>query len=519
MSVINETRTQPSERVTPPMPAVSPSVASEKAVSELIAQGQAAIVASKQDDRNHATAQNSITHGLKFLESMEELQKQLQNIRDNKAQSIKSEPIVESEPGHDSWLGKAVGKALRSIAQPESLVEDNASIVAYEKELSLWAEYFHYSYLLREIVKTNKDWQRILCVMASKGGVSKTPLIVYLAAVFAFATSTTNLVLEGNENDGTVNKRYGLARDSQALLNDVIANLSLIADHLSTLAILGKFEQASVWALLSAANEAENTFSMPEFLAMFDKIRPHFSNIWGDTGNGNRGAANEGLFLKSDVAFFPALAGNSDSWSTIITTMINLHQAGHSAKLRERSFIVINATKEGDTLEKFLEVFREIATEAVKPRYSYETGDDNVAPLWTNDPDELLRDLGFKFDDAGKLTGEGIFMVRHSDWIDGGNIVSVRPEDVGLGTIVDYLKIAVAAFMIPTQYKETKEKEILRRIEERSDKPTLPPQASNKEHLYQQLVETFGGNPEGALLYVANQMERGKETAERPTES
>lgn len=514
MSVQEETRITPSRHATtstPPMPIALPKESGLVPVSELIAQGQAMSNMSAVEEQKRTTARENIVSSIDFLSSMAELYQQLQELQQLKLQTAKANPEDEPESSREGWLSKAFGMA-RSTVRSKNPYDDEASLVAYEKELSLWAEYFHYSYLLREIVKTSQDWQRILCVMASKGGVSKTPFIVYMAAMFAFATSTTNLLLEANENDGTVKNRYGLARDSQPLLNDVIADHSLIADHRTTTDMLGKFEQTSVWALLSAANAAENEFSMPDFLATLDTIRPHFCNVWGDTGNGNRRATNEGMFLESDVVFFPALAGNSDSWSTIITTMINLHQAGHAEKLQQRSFVVINATKEGDTVEQFLEIFRKVAAEAVKPRYNYKSGDDNVAPLWTDNPDELLRDLGFKYDADGRLTGEGVFVVRHSDWIAEGNIVSVRPEDVGLETIVDYLKIAVAAFTIPTQNKEVKKSEISRRISEREEKPTSL-QVVGREQALSGLLEAFGGDTQSALLFVADQIELAKEVS------
>jgi hypothetical protein len=512
MSIQEETRTAPNRRAitSPPMPIAPPKESILMPVSKLIAQGQAMSETNDTEERSRTTASENIVSGLDFLSAIMELRQQLQELQQLKLQTTKVNPEDEPESGNESWLGKAFGVA-RSTLRSKNPYDDEANLVAYEKELSLWAEYFHYSYLLRQIVKTSQDWQRILCVMASKGGVSKTPFIVYMAAIFAFATSTTNLLLEANENDGTVKNRYGLARDSQPLLNDVIADHSLIADHRTATDMLGKFEQTSVWALLSAANAAENQFSMPEFLAMFDKIRPHFCNVWGDTGNGNRLAANEGMFLESDIAFFPALAGNSDSWSTVITTMINLHQAGHVEKLQKRSFVVISATKEGDTIEQFLKIFREVAAEAVKPRYNYKSGVVDDAPLWTEDPDQLLRDIGFKYDADGRMTGEGVFVVRHSDWIDDGNIVSVRPEDVGLETIVDYLKIAVAAFTVPTQDKEVKKSEIARRIGERKEKPSS--QVIGKQQALSGLLEAFGDDTEGVLLFVAAQIERAKELA------
>jgi hypothetical protein len=257
-----------------------------------------------------------------------------------------------------------------------------------------------------------------------------------------------------------------------------------------------------VWALLSSENATDNMFSMADLWQMFNVLRPSFSVVWGDTGNGNRHATNELMFLESDEGLFPALAENSDTWGTVITTMINLYKAGHHKKLQERSTIVISAAKEseGHTVEMFLEIFRTIATKEVKPRYDYEKQIE-APPLWTTDPDQLLRDLGFSYDpDTKELTGENILLVRHSTWIDDGNIVSVRPEDVGLSTIVDYLKVAVRIFSTPTQNKMEKEAEIKRRMKER--KETI--QLTTKQPSIEEVIDRmFADNPENIKKVLA----------------
>lgn len=472
-------------------------------------------------DKEHTArmkSDNDITHGLGFLESMTELHQQLQELQQLRMESEAAKQNDDPKPAQTGWLGKTFKSALQSAIQPKNSLDSEASLAAYDEELSLWAEYFHYSYLLREIVRTSTDWQRVLCVMASKGGAGKTPLIAYLAAVFAFATSTTNLLLEANENDGTLNDQLAVSRSSQPLLNTIVANHSLVANHQIATSKLGKFSQTSLWALLSAANSDENDFSMPEFLAMFDVVRPHFCNVWGDTGNGNRRAANEGIFLESDVVLFPALATKAVSWSRVITTMINLYQAGHHKKLQACAMIVINATKasEGHSVKQFLEVFREEARKQVEPRYNHKTNTVE-APLWTTDGDELLRDIGFAFDPiTNELTGGNLYLVRHSDGIHNGNVTSVRPDDTGLGTIVDYLKILIAAFTMPTQDLTEKKSEIDRRIKGREDTPI-----STQEAMFNSfMANNEGGSLEAMVIDFAAHVEKLRnKTAEPAVES
>ncbi|HEX7484168.1 MAG TPA: hypothetical protein VF281_03380 [Candidatus Saccharimonadales bacterium] len=452
-------------------------------------------------DRQHSISDENITSGLNYISRIEELMDLIVKMLENRHTPAESTATPNPLQQPTAWYEKVRDSKLGSYVWPTT-ASDPAALLAWKTELELWAEYFLYSYQLREIVRTSKDWQRVLCVMASKGGAGKTPLIVYLAALFAFATSTTNLVVEANENDGTVKSRYNLNRDSQAILSDVVKNTSLVEDHLKATKSLGKFEQTTVWALLSSENATDNMFSMADLWQMFNVLRPSFSVVWGDTGNGNRHATNELMFLESDVVLFPALAGNSDTHGTVIATMINLHKAGHQKKLQERSTIVISAAKEseGHTVEMFLEIFRIIAAKEVKPRYDYEKQIE-APPLWTTDPDQLLRDLGFSYDpETNELTGENILLVRHSDWIDGGNIVSVRPEDVGLSTIVDYLKVAVRIFSKPTQDKSEKKAEIERRMKERNETIQLATKEPSIEEVTKRM---FADNPENIQKVLA----------------
>jgi hypothetical protein len=466
--------------VRPAPPASPPKLIAQQIVPASVQDGQGETdttgVTDAQDylDRLHSISDANITSGLNYISRIEELMGLIVKMLENRHTPADSVATTEPVQTPATWFEKMRDSKFTSRVWPTATANDPAALLAWKTELELWAEYFLYSYQLREIVRTSKDWQRVLCVMASKGGAGKTPLIVYLAALFAFATSTTNLVVEANENDGTVKSRYNLNRDSQAILSDVVKNTSLVENHLKATKSLGKFEQTTVWALLSSENATDNMFLMADLWRMFNVLRPSFSNVWGDTGNGNRHATNELMFLESDEVLFPALAGNSDTHGTVIATMINLYGAGHKKKLQERAMIVISAAKEseGHTVEKFLEIFRTIAAKEVKPRYDYEK-DEIVAPLWTTDPDQLLRDLGFSYDPKTKeLTGENIFLVQYSTWIDDGNVVSVRPEDVGLKTIVDYLKVAVKIFSTSTQDKSEKEAEIGRRLTARNEPKT-----------------------------------------------
>ncbi|MDB5168537.1 MAG: hypothetical protein JWO55_795 [Candidatus Saccharibacteria bacterium] len=338
-----------------------------------------------------------------------------------------------------------------------------------QRQIELEVAYAELAYILQLL----KGMKRTIVVMASKGGAGKTPLITNLAVLHSWLATVANLLLEGNENDGTVNLRLDLRRSEQSLLNDVLADHDLIIDHETACENLGKHKQTSVYALLSDPNTTNNKFTMEEFLSMHQTLRPKYRNCFGDTGNGNSHAANEGLFLEADVVLFPAVADDMATFNTLLSTMINLYQLNHIDKLQKHSFVVINGTHEGNTVGKFLQRFHSVATELVAAQIDHKTK-EKKPPYWTDDPTQLLRDLGFDYDEERKeFTGKKIYMVPFSQWIRDGKPASVLPEETGLETLVAYARILVDCFKQEVPTLEQKKYHVNRRLRERDEPSTL----------------------------------------------
>jgi cellulose biosynthesis protein BcsQ len=408
-------------------------------------------------------------HTLRLVQEVEVvfadyLDGRLTRVDDNIPESLVIEPTV-----------KRLVFSFREVLQNLNPTNANQAFVKVEqlhlrRQIALEVAYAELCYILIQLAKSN---QRTITVLTSKGGAGKTPLITNLAVLFSFVTSTSNLFLEGNENDGTANMRLGLNRAEQILLNQALSDHSLIKDRNTTDRNLGQHPQANLHALLSDANKDNNMFTMELFLYMYDVLRTQFANIFGDTGNGNESAANEGLFLESDIAILSAVADDPATFSPLLTTMTNLFKLGHVAKLQKYTRIVINGTRPGDSVADFIERFRSEAAKLVQPKFTF-SGGETKPEYWTEDPDQLLRDIGFDYDEKQqRFTGKKIHLVPFSEWIRKGKPASVLPEETGLETLVAYLEILADCFKSEVQAPDEKRKEIERRLKERNETSVL----------------------------------------------
>ena len=339
---------------------------------------------------------------------------------------------------------------------------------AFEQEqqrAELELKYATNCYLVKTLAE---DRQRTIVVIATKGGSGKTPLITNLAVLYAWITGDPTLFLEANENMGTAHLRLNIHRGGRLLLPGAIQNHSLISEPKLALKHLGKHFQTSLYALLSDPDEGRNRFTLGAFLSMYKVLRVKFGSAFGDTGNGFK-AANEGMFLEGDDALFTAIADDAATFTTLIDTMVYLYTLGHKTKLQKHSFVVVNGTREHDTVDGFLKRIRDIAVEITTPQINPETG-KMESSVWTEDPDQLLRDLGFAYDESGtRMTGEKLFMIPYSQWIKDGKPASILPEDTGLETLDAYAQVLIACLSQEVQPEIEKQSEIQRRLKDRNE--------------------------------------------------
>lgn len=394
-----------------------------------------------------------------------------------------------------------VSQQLRRLGKaPAITAEAEFQAAAIERAIKDELTYAQYAYVLKILAK---QVRRTIVVIASKGGAGKTALITLLATLYAWLTGVATLLVEGNENDGTVNLRTNISRSSvNTKLTDAIFNRDLINTHKKGATNLGQHWQApSLYVLLSDPDDSKNQFALQDVLTMLEAIDEQYCARFGDTGNGTgiTKTANTALLLRAHVVLLPVVADDMQTYHTLLTTMINLYNNGHQDKLQRFSRIVINGAKESNTVKRFMDKIYAIAVEKTSGK-----GEATQHPEWVGKPDKFLRDVGFCYDEEEqRFTGDHIFVVPYSQWIADGKPISILPEDIGQDTLTAGLLILCECLTMDVQTDEEMEAETARVLT-----------VANGEHqthedmvkqAYERLVSLTGGANQ-AGLYVASQV-------------
>jgi MinD-like ATPase involved in chromosome partitioning or flagellar assembly len=369
--------------------------------------------------------------------------------------------------------------------------------------------YIAHEPLRRYIDKCNKikhltmTTQRNIAVIGSKGGVGKTPLSCGLVALLQAISQFACLIIDANHNHGTTGPRLGIPRSNHVLLLEALANFDLVKDYSTASMNLGRHQQTGVQALLSNPNTTKEQILMDLFIKLFELLDTCFHSIVADTGNGNEHAVNEGSFLMADAVAVSIMADKPESFETALTTLLAFFQLGHTDKVKN-ALKVINATRAGDTKEKFMHMFR-AAAEAI----TIQRDPLAATPEGTfSNPDELLEALG--------VTMDNIYPVPFSEYIHRNGIVSLRPEDTGLATLDAYADILLQIFTMEVPDKKTKKEEINRRLLERGEVEeidTISEPAKLEEEMRRlraKLVGFHDGDIEKAILSLMKQFPETK---------
>lgn len=394
-----------------------------------------------------------------------------------------------------------VGQQLRRLGKaPAITAEAKLQAATIKQTITTELTYAQYAYVLKILAK---QVRRTIVVIASKGGAGKTALITLLATLYAWLTGVATLLVEGNENDGTVNLRTNISRSSvNTKLTDAIFNRDLINTHKKGATNLGQHWQApSLYVLLSDPDDSKNQFALQDVLTMLEAIDEQYCARFGDTGNGTgvTKTANTALLLRAHVVLLPVVADDMQTYHTLLTTMINLYNNGHQDKLQRFSRIVINGAKGGNAVERFMDTIYAIAVEKTSGK-----GEATQRQEWIGQPDKFLRDIGFCYDkDEQRFTGEHIFVVPYSQWIADGKPISILPEDIGQDTLTAGLMILCECLTMEVQTDEEMEKETTRVLAMANGEHQTPEDLIKQA--YERLVSLTGGANE-AGLYIASQV-------------
>jgi MinD-like ATPase involved in chromosome partitioning or flagellar assembly len=320
-----------------------------------------------------------------------------------------------------------------------------------------------------------------IAVIGTGGGIGKTDTSANVAINIAHAAQTPTLMIESNENDGTLHFKMGIRRHKFPCYPEAIRNPKLVNCCASIAANFGKHSQTTTYAILSHPENAESEdFTLGQFIAFSNEAEKHVGVVVYDTGNGL--GRNEVAQLKADVVIVSIFADDETKFSTAFSTLANLYSKGHIDKVTKHSRIVITGAKPGSTLDDYrgqiLEAVREARKSIVEQR-----------DRWSIDPLEFLQVLGLAresyasdthqeadTDPESKLVlcDEKFDLVAYSDYVHSKNPSSILPDETGIETIVGYLKVAYNAVTNDFPPHALKKSEERRRTHETNEARSRP---------------------------------------------
>lgn len=293
------------------------------------------------------------------------------------------------------------------------------------------------------------DRKRMISVLGSKGGIGKTPLGTFLAALIALASRRRTLIVDANHNEGTTGPALDISRDGRVLLLAAIKNPSLLDSSDQLRDGLGFHKESGLLALLSNPNSITENVTMKQFTTLLFFLFKRFDAVVNDGGNGIAHPIINGSASVGDVLLFPALATKPSSFRTAMTTMLGFYDLGHKDKVRN-GLKVVSATGRKRTRKEFVDHYRQL----IEKFASYEMdprGDDDekrVRNPWFNKSEELMAALG--------ICEENIFLVPESKHIRLERVVTLKREYVGMPALIAYMRILVRVFQMSVPSEEQK---------------------------------------------------------------
>lgn len=293
-----------------------------------------------------------------------------------------------------------------------------------------------------------------IAFMQTKGGVGKTAGAANDATQVSFAARVAVIVVEMNENNGTIPKKLAIPREGSLLITEIAKDTSLVDSYGKVLSRVGKHPQVPVYAFLSDPNSNNyKQLTLADMVNVGRAAERQAGFVVYDTGNGL--AANEAAFLLADVIVVPIYVVDEMSYETALTTMMNLCDMGHGEKVANNVRLAINGVTDDRNPATYMAKLRNAATLLAG---------SSSNPDWKNDPEKMLNDLG--------ISPDKMDMIAHSDRMREAEHVSVLLEEMGEQNIIDTLTQVVNCMGMPLQDPAVQESEIERRIRE-TEKPRV----------------------------------------------
>ena len=296
-----------------------------------------------------------------------------------------------------------------------------------------------YDYLKGRLKDVSETRSRTVTVLNSKGGGGKTPTIAYLAALYQKITGSWNILLDMNQNLGTLARLIGIRKSDTLSLRDAISlgkNLRTKTDF----KVRTKVHRQTGLRVISSADmdATQDVFSVEEIVDLHDKSDRIFDSVFQDTGNGMSHSCNIAAVKTADALVFPAVWDNDDAIIGIQETLDGYFERGYGSNIHKLGYFVVLATSpKWDKEEIFAKFSARIFAAFSAAHHGPKPGVLNPEQLQV-ETDRLMQMLGIRID--------RFFMVPFSKYIKDKKVVDTTRRKMGLASKVGYLEVLVSIY-------------------------------------------------------------------------
>jgi hypothetical protein len=301
---------------------------------------------------------------------------------------------------------------------------------------TLLQRYYYLKERLKDLAETRS---RTVTVLNSKGGAGKSPTIAYLAVLYHKITGSWNILLDMNQNFGTVARLLGIRRSDTLSLKDAIRLGKELVTKSDFKTRTKSHRQTGLRVISSADMDAkEDAFSVDEIVELHDKADRVFDSIFQDTGNGMSHSCNVAAVRTGDALVFPAVWSNDDAVTGIMESLVGYFERGYGSSIRNHGyFVILGSSPKWDKQEVF-EKFCVRIFAAFSAAHKGPLPEEMEPEKLRGEVERLMEMLG--------ITIDRFFMVPFSKHIEAKKVVDTTRRKMSLASKVGYLEVLVSIY-------------------------------------------------------------------------
>jgi len=294
-------------------------------------------------------------------------------------------------------------------------------------------------YLWNRLKDLSETISRTVTVLNSKGGAGKSPTILYLAAIYHKITGSWNILLDMNQNFGTIARLAGIRRSDTLSLRDAIRLGGKLRTKTDFKTRTKAHRQTGLRIVSSAdMDSTEDVFSVAEIVDLHNKADRIFDSVFQDTGNGMSHSCNIAAVETADALVFPAVWDNDDAIVGIQETLDGYFERGYGSNIHELGYFVVLGTDPKWNKEEIFAKFSARIFAAFSAAHHGPLPEEMETEKLKEETQRLMELLGIRI--------ERFFMVPFSKYIKDKKVVNTSHRKMGLASKVGYLEVLVSIY-------------------------------------------------------------------------